>query len=123
MPEKCPGISALSTGVIDHVAPYPLFLGHGNPNLVMWTGVTENASYDTNDTWSTLIFVDKGKNASEVLQLMTSSMNSLVAIGEEPVWEVYLGVWACVYMNNDRDVIALTVSPSLYPETKIHSSY
>ena len=121
MPDKCPGSSALSSEAINHVAPFPW--GFQNPNVVMWTGVTENTSYDTNDTWSTLIFVDKtGTNAREVLQLMTSAMDSLVPMGEEPSWEVYLGVWACVYQNKEKNVLAITVTPSLYSETKIHSS-
>lgn len=124
MPDKCPESSALSSVIIDHVAPYPLFLGGGsNPSVVMWTGVTENASYDTNYTWSTLIFADQERtNAREVHQLMTSAMDSLVRMMDEPEWEVYLGVWICVYQNNDKNVLVFTVSPSLYPETKIHSS-
>lgn len=116
MPDKCPGSSVLSSEAINHVAPFPW--GFQNPNVVMWTGVTENASYDTNDTWSTLIFVDKTEtNAREVLQLMTFAMDSLVPMGEEPSWEVYLGVWVCAYQNKEKNVLAITVTPSLYPET------
>lgn len=123
-PDKCPESTALSSMIIDHVTPYPFLLGGGgNPSVVMWTGVSENARFDTNDTWSTLIFADKERtNAREMHQLMTTAVDSLVRMMDDPSWEVYLGVWICVYQNTDENVLAFTVSPSLYPETKIHSS-